>query len=489
MSRPNETINPLKWILQRWWLKWPLFLFIGMVTLLFLVVSVINFMGARKWQATEKELVDAGYVLDWKELVPPDVPDEDNFANTPLFKDLMTWTYTPEGAVDGGTVSVEMNKIHERLSDRMGHLEMGNVNTTSSIAAFNEKIRERADDLFEGIEDVDDILKKNEETLLEIESALRLPSSKFPVRYEDHFAALLPHLQVMRQVSQGFFLSMLNHLEKGEKQEAFADVKSLIRLPQTIEGEPILISQLVYSAMLNSALDGVQEGLYREAWTGDQMRLLIDELAGINLVRQTDFAMRGEMLFLITMMDALIHGDPGLEGELGNVSLFPSGLIQMNKAIGCQLHMENALTQQQIESRVVAESDRYLDEPIENLPKHAFLAKALFPALLRAETRMLERQAQVHAACVALEVEIFRVKSGRLPKNLGELSLPAGTIYRVDSMTGKDLRYQVEGDDSYRIWSLGADRKDQGGKIVRRKNGSVDPEEGDWVWLGKPDED
>ena len=72
--------------------------------------------------------------------------------------------------------------------------------------------------------------------------ALQRSGSKFPVRYEEHIGALLPHLAYLMRMGKSFMVRMLWHLEKGETDKAFHDVMLIRKLADTIDDEPILIS-------------------------------------------------------------------------------------------------------------------------------------------------------------------------------------------------------------------------------------------------------
>src|SRR4029077_2407727 len=74
------------------------FLFV-LATLLVLFViglALVNHFGWREWDKYRRDLEAKGESLDWRKFIPPRVPDEQNFAMTPLLRPLFDFV-TEEG--------------------------------------------------------------------------------------------------------------------------------------------------------------------------------------------------------------------------------------------------------------------------------------------------------------------------------------------------------------------------------------------------------
>jgi len=52
----------------------------------------------------------------------------------------------------------------------------------------------------------------------------------------------------------------------------------------------------------------------------------------------------------------------------------------------------------------------------------------------------------------------------------------------TDVIGGESLKYRQTQDGQFILYSVGWDEMDDGGKVVRKSNGGVDLEKGDWVW-------
>ncbi len=92
-----------------------------------------------------------------------------------------------------------------------------------------------------------------------------------------------------------------------------------------------------------------------------------------------------------------------------------------------------------------------------------------FCAVLRSETNF-------RLARLACFLERYRIHNGHYPDNLKDLpDLPPGLDQEI--MVDRPFVYRREG-DSYRLYSVGWNRTDEGGKLAMHGT------EGDWVWAG-----
>src|SRR5271157_2193687 len=62
-----------------------LFLLAALITLVALLLAEENWRGARAWQNYKREMEAKGEHFDIARLIPPKVPDDQNFAMTPYF--------------------------------------------------------------------------------------------------------------------------------------------------------------------------------------------------------------------------------------------------------------------------------------------------------------------------------------------------------------------------------------------------------------------
>ncbi len=115
------------------------------------------------------------------------------------------------------------------------------------------------------------------------------------------------------------------------------------------------------------------------------------------------------------------------------------------------------------------------------LPRFASLANVL---LFAADEEMFRRRDEGVAARdlrrIAFALEDFRDREGHYPETLGGLGAAEPRL--VDPFSGEPYRYRKV-EKGYRLYSLGADREDDGGARVFDDCGKFDREASDLVWL------
>src|SRR5690606_911527 len=75
----------------------------------------------------------------------------------------------------------------------------------------------------------------------------------------------------------------------------------------------------------------------------------------------------------------------------------------------------------------------------------------------------------------------FQSREGRLPANLDELVPEYLERVPIDRMDGKPLRYRLNADGTFVLWSVGDDLVDEGGEGTWQKRSGNDPT----LWIGK----
>ena len=86
------------------------------------------------------------------------------------------------------------------------------------------------------------------------------------------------------------------------------------------------------------------------------------------------------------------------------------------------------------------------------------------PAMEAAVTAAARAHATNEATDVAIAIELFRRREGKLPEKLDELVPDFLPEVAVDPFDGKPLRYLVEGPDQYAVYSIGPNAKDDQGQ-------------------------
>ena len=464
------------------WLKRLLFVVVCLVTLYGLFVAVENWRGKHGWDTYQREREAKGDSFDWKSITPPPVLDAENFAMTPLLAEL--FPKPPQHP--------RLDAL--RLPDAQGAAGNRYLGRVEDLAVWKKCFTN--DDLLAA-------LKIYEPMMKEISEALQQrPKCRFPVRYEDHVNALLPHLSPLRNVSRVYRLRALAELSAGQTDAAFEDVRLNLRLADTLKDEPTLISYLVNSSMLEMSVQCVWEGLAAHHWNDRQLASLQVDFANADRLAVFAHAMRGERLFgysacrwliskpkerLSAMESAGVQRN-GLQQTLWLViRLVPTGWWYQNLLTLDRFHTETYwppidLEHRRINSQRVRQNDNKL-ATMSRSPFN-FLLGLLAPAVNQIFKKAGQAQTIADEAAVACALERYRLAKGEYPENLAALVPEFLAKIPTDVIDGKPLRYRRDAADKFTLWSVGWNEIDDGGKVEldNSKPPRPDFDKGDWVW-------
>jgi hypothetical protein len=463
-------------------LKWSLFVVVCLATLWGLFVAVENWRGKHAWDVYQRGREAKGDSFDWKSITPAPVPDPENFAMIPLFAEL--FPKQPQNP--------KLNAL--RLPDCKDSAGDWHLSRTENLAAWKKCFTN--DDLLA-------VLKVYEPMLGEIGEALQQrPKCRFPVRYEDHFNALLPHLMHVRNIARVYRLRALAELSAGRTDAALEDVRLCLRLADTIKDEPILISYLVRVAMVELAAQPVWEGLASHRWNDRQLAALQAEFANINQVAAYAHAMRGERLFAYSACRWLINKRferlsalefAGVQGSGWQhalnrliVALIPAGWWYQNMLKVDRLHAEVYWPAIDVKyHRLDPSRWAQLEEEFKSPPHTPYnvLTKLLMPSLGSCAKTTASSQTTMDELVAACALERYRLAKGALPEKLDVLVPEFLAKVPTDVITGEPLRYQRDG-DHFKLWSVGWNQTDEGGVVATtgEKKQSWNKDKGDWVW-------
>ena len=501
------------------------------ITLVALAYVEENWRGKHAWETHKRQWEAKGEKFTIAQLAPPAVPDDQNFAMTPLLKPLFDYTRetiakkrTPVPYPNDGVIWRDTNALArlDRIQAELGvsrktndHLVFGSLEkgTFADLAASREFYRDNtnysqpatpgtpaADILF--------ALAKFDPEIMELrEAAATRPYSRFAFEYdhEPSWAILLPHLPKVRALCKLTQMRAVARLELGQSAEAFEELKLGLRLSDSIRDEPILISHLVRIAVIQFNLQTVREGLIRHAWSDAQLAELEKYLASLNLLAEYKLAMRGERALSTSGLDwlrrlgfrgyrSVIEANGEQEpGFAMYMTVMPGGWYYQNMLTISEMHQEFNLPMvdektHRVFPEIVARSDTTVDNWAKERPKpYNLIARALMPALGAASKKSARMQTYMDAARVACALERFRMANGKLPETPDALTPRFIEAIPTDVIDGKPLRYQLKPDGGYVLYSVGWNNTDDGGEIGWKgssdsKEPHVDITEGDWVW-------
>ncbi len=495
----------------------------GLFTLVVLLATIDSWRGRRLWEKCKAEHEAKGEVLDWRKVIPLPIPDEKNFAATPLIREIFTANAANRVAEKAGRTNLVMARI-SRMREDWGKAAYDAVPPRGNIAANRLCDLDGWAGFYLGNTNYPQVaigggadpakiiltaLSKFDPELDELKGASSRPLTRFDVNYDTGmpFAILIPHVTEMRNVNRVVALRAMARLADGKGDAAFSDWKLCMRLCDAMRSEPFLISHLVTIAILNDSLAIIQEGLARHAWTPAQLAEIERTLAGINMLAELKLAFLSERAASLTTMDYLkghARDDEEFfrESGLGPALRFaPMGWVSYNQVTMCdwydrftlRLYDEKA---RRIHPQVDEELEREISRTKAGFPfnilemRRSVLVALMMPALGRAGKNSARMQTVVDHMRIACAMERQRIANGSAtyPEKLDELVPQFLDELPHDPVNGQPYKYRREGSDGYVVYGVGSNEKDDGGTVVMSEGNrtEVDRNAGDWVWRWPP---
>ncbi len=525
---PGENGEPPAQRTTRWFhwanLRAVLFGVLASVTVLLLARTLSDWQGRRAWEAYRAEAEKRGVVFDIVKLMPPPVPDAENFAATPLLRPFQSGN--PEFAARRANLGPQSsdqpiqladprlktswpNKQNWLLGERWDHAEFQAYYRSSTNFPSWPTARTPAEDVLKA-------LSRFDAELAELHAAGARPKTRFNTQLtEDGVSTLIPHLSAVKSILAAAALRSVAASAAGRTNEAFADAQLAFRLSDTLRDEPLLISHLVRIGSHSIALRTMWEGLVDHRWTDAQLTHWQADLHQRDFAAEVRHALAGERAFGNRAIDFLRRRPEMLEAigaeESGIPPLGPTGFrkwvcylpppgwmaaeqINYNQFFDDYLvaalssepgRFDPALIQaRQASFEREMERDRSLSKAT---LRHNALSHMLLPAFAKAMLKACQAQTFTQLAITACALERHWLARGNYPESLAALAPELAKLVPLDPMSGQPFHYERTADGRFRLWSVGWNGKDDGGTVAltgtpASKSRNINFEQGDWVW-------
>jgi hypothetical protein len=491
-------------------LRGTLFVLACLITLIAILYAEENWRGKRAWEKFKQEWEAKGEKFDLQSFVPPAVPDDQNFAMTPFLAPLFDYNpqpLAPDQSIyrdtNGANRAMNFaNKLPSPQSSAMWAKSepvdlsawaiaiLGKSNAPAGGAASLSRT-DAANVILKGLE-------KYQPVLDEIQAATRRPYSRFNINYNDEIPAgiMLPHLAVVKRLSQLFLLRASAELALGRNDPAFSEVKIGLYLSGTMKDEPFLISGLVRIAILQITFPCIWEGLAAHQWTDAQLAEFESQLEGVDLLAEYGRQMRGERAGANGDIDYLRTSkrfneflDDARQSSINFGRLLPDGWFYQNQLVIDRMHQEwfipmvDSGAHRVYVDKVSAVGPALTNELFSGFPPYKILGRLLLPALDKCVRKYASGQANTDLAVLACALERYRLANGQYPDTLAALAPKFISKIPNDVISGESLKYRRTDDGQFLLYSVGWNQTDDGGKIGLTANGKgVDTMQGDWVW-------
>ncbi len=446
-------------------IKWVLILLAGLFVLA-LIFSFAEEQHARSiWQSCYDEVKAKGGSLEWKDYIPPDVPDDQNFFKAPKMQDwFQQQPYTP---------GIIINTTNELSGLKTNPDTLKTITSKEAAMAYLGWSDQFGPDF------------------ALIREALQRPCVRIDGNYSRSFEIPLVNFVTMRSLSQVSAQRAKCYLLLGQPDKALDELTFLNQLRQILEFPPSGKTMTLVSAMINVAIAGlyvntITNGLQSHAWQNSQLVILQEQLRQMNLTPflvnaiWTENAENYQMIY----SDLLprVHGN-------GVRAYFMRAML-----------LQNSATITKIDQQAIDDIDRTnniispnkldeLNDQATAISKHSYwpgnaLAAIAIPNYAKAWQTTAHNQTLINQAQIVCALERYRLAYGQYPDTLAALSPQFMEKVPYDVIGGQPLHYIRKPDGSFLLYSVGWNEIDDGGvPSPHSEFGTItNYMTGDWVW-------
>ena len=315
---------------------------------------------------------------------------------------------------------------------------------------------------------------------------------------------LLPHLAVLKNLTQTLGSRLMLALHDGDKEAAFTNLLAATRLVTAWKIEPVEISHLIRFADTKIVFGATWQALQTNNWADDQLARLQKEWESVNFFTNLQEIVAFQRASRIAAYDydrqEIMH--PSIPfGEflretwpnpLNAWQEFQSLWRQRAYLQGGKYDEEKEVMlfyrDREIERRDAVQAATWMQ--MRQLPgvtnevlfQSKYNSRIQMMENLRRRTMTLQRQgfsflgraadaeAERRILLAALALERFHARHGVYPQTLAGLAPEFLNTVPADFMDGQPLRYQLADDGHFLLYSVGLDCVDDGGKVLERED-------------------
>jgi hypothetical protein len=366
---------------------------------------------------------------------------------------------------------------------------------------------------------------EEEELTQLLEGTIERPVLDFHLDYAEGFSLLLPHLAPLKRCAQHLSITAICDLQRGDAASAMVKIRAMLAITKGMENERLIISQLVRIAIANIAVAATWEFLQSPKASEEQLALLQREWMKAEFLQGSENAIMMERA-MCEAATARMHqssaefrryasmfsqsspsgwfeqaansavlktkesmwrfawSDPDeirmLRGQQIILGTFRA--VRTNHAFGAALRDEEA------ELAALGLPQRKKDfeggfPSIDEVDVSKMMSQTIL-SIQRFPQRIFRTEAARQIVIGAIALKRYQLRHGSLPAQLSDMVPELVAAVPYDPVDGKPLRYRLNSDGRFLLYSIGEDEKDDGGNPlpVAPSKATTWLQGRDWVW-------
>lgn len=472
-----------------------------------IVLIVRHYQLRAATQAYIAELKAKGEPMELAQVLPPSVPPDQNSADT--FRKVAV-----------------LFKADQSLLKTNSYFSCMKIVAPGKAMVCSQQPAAMGSDITNSWQEVAEAVAQNVKSYELLQTFIEKPAFDFGINYEYGVADINFTnfcLTESKQAASRLEVAALNDLHRGDSAAAAKDVRTILAIVKGMRDERLIISELVRIAIAHIALAANWEVLQSTNVTSEQLTALQNDWAAVEFFRAEENALDMERVSGQISLEKWRAPNSSLWKylnawrELGYDQSEQTAIdrLKMRYRLFCWRHWWSysdelralkgyqilleapraALTNLSlltIEKNVDSEVDQ-LSIPTNSAefwvsdPKEADMHSMLSGSVLtlsRVFNRIIRIEAGKRMTIVALALRTYQLKHGAYPSSLNAL-IP-DFLHEVphDPIDGQPLRYHLNTNGTFLLYSIGDDGKDDGGDPtpVSSSNAGLWYSGRDWVW-------
>jgi hypothetical protein len=306
----------------------------------------------------------------------------------------------------------------------------------------------------------------NADSIEAVFESFEIEECRFPVNISAGLTMELSHLAQMRSLGRQLSIESLLGALDGDTDRSTNALIGIFELADSLEHEPVLISQLVRLAIQGIGVNALEQAMNRADFSADQLDALQARVVEEEQNQGIRHGLIGERCGWASIETMGWRDNPfsngGLDLQMILISLIyrPSGMMDLD-AVDYYNYFDQILEANELPAHEQIDASRAIDLQIEQEGVGPMSAIFL-PALARSLEAEVRIRAQLRAVTLALAAARYRTDHGAYPQDAEALVPDYLDTVPIDPSDGGTMRYRIL-DEGFVAYSLALNRSDEGG--------------------------
>jgi len=331
-------------------------------------------------------------------------------------------------------------------------------------------------------------LKTNQATLTEIRAALEKRVLNNGLDLSEGIKMEFLHLSMGKSLTRWLGSGFQLALREGRNSDAMHYLQSEIRLPRLFAEDRIIRSELVRIAIGTIAMSDTWEALQAGGWTDEDLAALQEAWESQGFATAMAHSFEGEKIFCTVVAEQLRASN---DDAVQMIFRQQSGALRdgfgeiVVQQIYCwvwrfawshqaqlreqkDLQWLNGLMSTGANAKCYSDIQATLTQLVEGIGEKRFYDVLRYPGLdsvyaSQAIIKAMRAESERSLTLSAIGLKRYSLRHGNLPASLEALMPDFLPSVPVDYMDGKPVKYRLNSDGSFTLYSVGEDGKDDGG--------------------------